>query len=159
VYAAWSDARFSGRQIIQIAFTMSTDGGQTWAKPLLRVNLTPQDIPLQDQQAFTPAVHVAADGTVGVSYTDFRSNTPAPGALTDQWLVTCHADCMSAGSWSETHLDGPFDIEQAPVAGGLFLGDYTGLTSIGTSFGAFFTEGVNRSLGDPSDVFWTLAPG
>jgi len=33
--------------------------------------------------AFTPSVYVAANGTVGVTYYDFRNNTSAAGALTD----------------------------------------------------------------------------
>jgi len=64
----------------------STDGGRTWSAPV-RVNQTPTNIPAADQQAFDPMVAVAADGTVAVSYDDFRNNTPAPGALTDRWIV------------------------------------------------------------------------
>ena len=55
----------------------STDGGRTWSAPV-RVNQTPTNIPAADQQAFDPMVAVAADGTVAVSYDDFRNNTPAP---------------------------------------------------------------------------------
>ena len=35
-------------------------------------------------------VAVAADGTIGVSYYDFRFNDATSGALTDYWLVYCH---------------------------------------------------------------------
>ena len=40
----------------------------------------------------------------------------------------------------ENHVDGPFDIENAATAGGYFLGDYDGLSSIGTTFASFFSE-------------------
>ena len=37
-------------------------------------------------------------------------------------------------------MDGPFDIENAPIAGGYFLGDYEGPGSIGTTFTSFLSE-------------------
>ena len=42
----------------------------------IKVNKTPTNIPIGNQQAFTPSVDVAADGTVAVTYYDFRNNTP-----------------------------------------------------------------------------------
>src|SRR5262249_46806520 len=89
LYAVWDDGRFSGFTHDDIAFSMSTDGGRTWTTPI-KVNQTPTNIPAGDQQAFTPSVAVAANGTVGVTYYDFRNNTPAPGLLTDYWIA--HAD-------------------------------------------------------------------
>jgi hypothetical protein len=113
-----------------IVFTRSTDGGLTWS-PLSRIDRSPDDV-----QAFTPAVHAASDGTVGVTYHDFRSNTPDPGLPTDQWFIHCHSsdDCTDPAAWEESHVEGPFDIERAPIARGFFLGDYEGLDSIGTTF-------------------------
>jgi len=119
-----------------IVFTESTDGGLTWS-PLSRIDQSPGDV-----QAFTPSVHVASDGTVGVTYYDFRSNTPAAGLPTDQWFIHCHptSDCTDLANWAENHVDGPFDIENAATAGGYFLGDYDGLDSIGTTFTSFFSK-------------------
>src|SRR6266566_5234631 len=119
-----------------IVFTESTDGGLTWS-PLSRIDQSPGDV-----QAFTPSVHVASDGTVGVTYYDFRSNTVAPGLPTDQWFIHCHAttDCTNPTNWAENHVSGPFDIENAATAGGYFLGDYEGLDSIGTTFASFFSQ-------------------
>ena len=72
---------------------MSTDGGRTWS-PTIKVNQTPTTEPNDDQQAFTPAVDVASDGTVTVSYYDFRHNTASPASLdTDYFAVHCHAGC------------------------------------------------------------------
>jgi hypothetical protein len=140
IYAVWGDSFGSGEKSAKphstIVFTQSTDGGFTWS-PLSRIDRSPDDV-----QAFTPSVHVASDGTVGVTYYDFRSNTPAPGLLTDQWFIHCHAgsDCTDPGNWAENHVDGPFDIENAPTAGGYFLGDYEGLSSFGTTFASFFSK-------------------
>ena len=82
LYAVWMDLRFDGGIFLtdhdNIAFTMSTDGGRTWS-PTIKVNQTPTTEPNYDQQAFTPSVDVAADGTVTVTYYDFRNNTAEPG--------------------------------------------------------------------------------
>jgi hypothetical protein len=49
-------------------------------------------------------------------------------------------------------LSGPFDLTRAPDSGGLFLGEYQALTSLGSDFLPFFvqttTAGSNRT-----DVF------
>ena len=42
---------------------------------------------------------MAADGTVTVTYYDFRNNTASPATLdTDYFAVHCHASCASPGS-------------------------------------------------------------
>ena len=140
LYAVWGDSLGSGKnkpnQHSTIAFTESTDGGLTWS-PLSRIDQSPGDV-----QAFTPSVHVASDGTVGVTYYDFRNNTPDAGLPTDQWFIHCHptSDCTDPANWAENHVAGPFDIENAPIAGGYFLGDYEGLVSIDTTFTSFFSQ-------------------
>ena len=134
LYAVWQDVRFDGVGHDQIAFSQSTDGGNSWSAPI-KVNQTPTSEPEGDQQAFTPAVHVADDGTVAVSYYDFRNNTPSPAdLLTDQWVVHCHAgseDCSDPASWNEESraTTTSFDMRAAPFARGYFLGDYAGLAS------------------------------
>jgi hypothetical protein len=42
-----------------------------------------------NQQAFAPNLAVASDGTVGVSYFDFRHNDAGVALPTDRWLVGC----------------------------------------------------------------------
>jgi hypothetical protein len=73
--------------------------------------------PSGDQQAFTPTVKVAANGTVGVTYYDLRANTPDPGLPTNYWLVRCSSTCTSSAGWSETHVAGPFGEGPIPVQG------------------------------------------
>lgn len=149
LYAVWEDARFSGGAYNAVALSMSVDGGLTWSAPV-QVNRTPNAT-----AAFVPSVEVAADGTVGVTYYDFRSNTPAPGALADYWLAHCHSACSNPNNWSETHVAGPFDIETAPVARGYFLGDYQGLTSTGNGFLPLFVMTNSGDLSNRTDVFFT----
>jgi hypothetical protein len=140
LYAVWGDSFGSGntkkRRHSTVVFTQSTNGGRTWSS-LSRIDRSPGTV-----QAFTPSVHVASDGTVGVTYYDFRNNTADPGLPTDQWFIHCHPphNCSRPSNWAENHVDGPFDIENAPVARGLFLGDYEGLDSIGPIFMSFFSE-------------------
>jgi hypothetical protein len=156
LYAVWQDARFSGGAFDSIALAMSTDGGFTWT-PAIKVNATPTGIPAGNQQAFTPSVHVSDDGTVGVTYYDFRNNTPDPATLpTDYWIVHCHASCSSASSWGdEARLtDVSFDMRIAPDAGGFFVGDYEGLTAVGDDFGAFFSATHGS---DPASTFYRTA--
>jgi hypothetical protein len=139
LYAVWMDSRFSNGSIDEIALSRSTDGGLTWSAPI-KVNKTPSAIPLLNRQAFTPSVEVAANGTVAVTYYDFRKNTSASGVPTDYWLVHCHSGCTNRANWSETHVAGSFNIKRAPTARGYFLGDYEGLVAAGTGFRAFFAR-------------------
>ena len=156
LYVVWDDDLPDG--IDKIYFSESADGGLTWSAPV-KINKTPTNIPALDQQAFTATVKVAADGTVGVTYYDFRNNTSAPGLTTDYWFVHCHGACTNPANWAETHVAGPFDEEQAAYARGFFLGDYEGLVTIGNTFGAFYDQAVSRAADNPSDVFYsTLTP-
>jgi hypothetical protein len=156
LYVVWQDARFSDGEFDSVAFSQSLDGGLTWSDPI-KVNLTPTDAPPGNQQAFTPSVHVAADGTVGVTYYDFRNNTDAESLLTDYFLVHCHpADpggCTDAANWGDEQrvTNSSFDMRLAPFANGFFTGDYEGLSSIGDSFTPFFSQSHGT---DPSSTFF-----
>jgi hypothetical protein len=155
LYAVWQDARFNNNQADAIAFSQSVDGGLTWSVPI-KVNKTPTTIPTGNQQAFTPSVHVAADGTIGVTYYDFRENISTTPLLTDYFIVHCHpanGSCTSSANWgAETRLTNvSFDMRQAPFAGGFFTGDYEGLASDGNDFAPFFSQPHN---GDPSSTFF-----
>jgi hypothetical protein len=155
LYAVWDDDLPDG--VDKVYFSQSSDGGLTWSDPV-KINKTPTNIPTLDQSAFTPTVKVAADGTVGVTYYDFRNNTAAAGLTTDYWFVHCHATCTDPANWGETHVAGPFDEEQAAYARGFFLGDYEGMVTIGNVFGPFYNQAVNQAT-DPSDAFYsTLTP-
>ena len=163
LYVVWMDVRFDGVGHDQIAFTMSDDGGLSWSAPI-KVNRTPTTEPNDDQQAFTPSVDVAEDGSVSVTYYDFRNNTPSPASLdADHWAVHCHPateDCALRASWTddpETRITpASFNIREAPFARGYFVGDYVGLadrvnpTTGENEFVSLF--GSSDGLG-PSSIF------
>jgi hypothetical protein len=137
LYAVWEDGRFSNFQYNDIAFSMSSDGGLTWSTPI-KVNQTPLNIPPLNRQAWQPIVSVAPNGTIAVTYYDFRFNTPDPGVPTDCWLVQCHptpsASPTGPASWgNELRLTpASFNLEAAQfVIDGLWLGDYFGLAPVG----------------------------
>lgn len=142
----WQDARFAGGTHDGIAFTRSSDGGLTWSAPV-RVNGAPA------ARAFVPAVHIRADGVIGVSYYDLRNNLPDAATIpVDLWL-TRSADGVN---WQEAHVDGPFDLALAPYARGLFLGDYMGLGSRGAAFIPFYAR-TSADGGNATDVIAALA--
>jgi hypothetical protein len=142
VAVVWQDARFSGGTHDGIAFSRSTDGGFTWSPPV-RINGAPA------ARAFVPALHIRADGVFGVTYYDLRNDLPDPDTLpADLWLTRS----LDGVNWLETHVDGPFDLRFAPLARGLFLGDYMGLTSIGTSFLPLYARTEARSSDNRTDV-------
>ena len=157
LYIVWQDASFSGGQYDSVALSTSTDGGFTWSQPV-KVNKTPTNVSTGNQQAFTPSVDVADDGTVSVTYYDFRNNTNNPDTLlTDYWAVHCHpasiGGCSDADDYGdEIRLtDASFDMEKAPVARGYFVGDYEGLANAGSGFGSLFSQSEGT---DPASVYF-----
>jgi hypothetical protein len=141
LYVVWQEASLapSGSAI---AFSKSLDGGVTWTDPV-RINTRP------DVQAFTPSVEALADGTIGVTHYDLRFNTPDPATLpTDYWFLHSHD---GGATWTETRVTpASFDHKLAPDAGGLFLGDYVGLTPAGGQFLSLFTK---TEPADPASEF------
>ncbi len=145
IYVVWSDARFSGGQRDGVALSKSVDGGLTWSKPV-QVNQAP------NVQAFTPAVAVAADGSIGVTYFDFRQDTGAVDTLLANYWRVVSKD--GGATWQETAVGGPFDILSAPRAEGApFLGDYQGLTASGDQFLSFFVAANSGNTANPTSVF------
>jgi len=142
VYVTWADARFSNGQYDSIALSRSSDGGATWSAP---VAINPAD----HAEAFEPSIHVRADGTITVSYYDFRNDTADPNTLPTILWLTRSTDAVN---WQESAVAGPFDLDYAPYARGLFLGDYQGLTSMGSISEPFFVM-TNNSTSNRTDVF------
>jgi len=143
LYAVWQDARFSNGDHNEIAFSRSSDGGSTWSLPK-RIS-TPTG-----KSAFTAVIDVNDNGTIGVVYYDFRNDDSAAPLATDVWITTS-AD--GGATWSEQHVSGPFDMAKAPVAGGLFVGDYAGLVAAAVAFHPVWIE--TTGLDHVTDVFTT----
>jgi len=143
----WQDARFAAGPYDGIAFSRSLDGGLTWSAPV-GINSVP-GVP-----AFEPSIAIRSDGTMGISYYDFRNNTASPATLPTDYWITRSGDGIV---WRETHVSGSFDLDVAPVAEGLFLGDYQGLGSVGETFVPFFVQTNDGNLANPTDVFASLS--
>ncbi len=145
IHVVWQDSRFSSGARDQIALSSSRDGGLTWSAPV-RVNTN------TTVSAFVPSVAVRADGTIGVTYYDFRANTAdAATLLTDYWL----ARSRDGINWTESRVSNAFDLAIAPVSAGrgFFLGDYQGLTSSGNVFIPLFVRGNDGNINNRTDVF------
>lgn len=147
LHVVWQDARFSAGARDAIAYSRSSDGGLTWSVPV-RVN------PYIGVAAFTPTVHVLADGTIGIAYFDLRDNTFDPATLLAGYFLARSGD--GGLTWAETRLAGPFDLASAPNASGLFLGDYMGLAGAGADFLSLYVRTTGDSA-NRNDVFFARA--
>jgi hypothetical protein len=139
LYMVFADSISTGFNHVKL--TKSTNGGMTWTTPT-DITSTPAST-----HSFNGTVEVTADGTLAVLYYDFRNNTAAPGLPTDVWLKHSHD---GGATWSEQHVYGPFDMENAPVARGWFLGDYQGMAAVGNDLILFFS--VATGANDSADV-------
>jgi hypothetical protein len=164
MYAVWQTHRTATVQQLgstlpvddTILISRSTDGGHSWSAPV-KVNHTPSG-----KQAFTAAVHVAANGDVAVTYYDFRNDALGDAALsTDYWIVHHHAaDPFDSAHFSDENrlTPAPFNMRTAPYAIGYFLGDYEGLDSFGSTFTPFFVQATGTDPFHPlSDAFYSTA--
>lgn len=142
LWLAWQDARFSNGLRDAIALSRSTDGGLSWTAPVA-INSTP------GVAAFTPSATVSSDGLVGISHYDLRDDTPdANTLLAGAWLLSSR----DGVTWIETKIWSPFDLAQAPDAGGLFLGDYQGLLSVGSAFMPVLALS-GHNIGNRTDIY------
>jgi hypothetical protein len=139
-YVVWQDGGETGKVVIRLA--KSTDHGQHWTQ-LGTVNGDP------DTDAHTPSVAVADDGTVAVTYYDFRFNDvdSTDGLETAHWIRTSSDGGANFGA--DELLGTTFDTRKAPYALGYFLGDYDGLASTGTVFEPFWTSTQGSTAGKP----------
>ncbi len=150
VYGAWNEIDSSSQSRIRIA--RSPDGGRSWGAP--------RTVAAPAGQAFLPAVAVAPDGTVGVTYDDTRDDRRGDGELTtDVWLSISHD---GGRTFAERHLAGPFDALTASETSstgvaGHFLGDYQALVPLRSSFALAFAAARPLASTGPSDIFLARA--
>lgn len=151
LYLAWQDAR--NQNIDRVNFSMSTNDGQTWSVPVV-IAKTPSSSNKLRMQSFVPSVEVGSDQRVYVTYYDFRNDTKTNGEATDYWVISCNASCHVATSWSNEERLTPtsFNMLNAPVARGHFLGDYMGLARQGSGMLAVFGIATNSSPVNKSEM-------
>jgi hypothetical protein len=138
-YVAWQDGE-DGNVVIRVA--KSTDHGQSWTQ-LGIVNGS------RTTDAHTPSVEVADDGTLAVTYYDFRFNDVRSndGLETAHWIRRSTNGGATFGP--DELLGTTFDTRKAPYALGYFLGDYDGLGAVGNAFKPFWTSTQGSTAGKP----------
>jgi hypothetical protein len=112
--------------------------------------------PASRHRRFSRLLRVAGDGTVGVTYYDWRNDVLGDGPLTtDVWFAHSHD---GGASWAEVHLAGPFDFRSAPFrkipGGGRFVGDYHGLAGLPHGFAAAFAMAAPQATSGATDIFF-----
>jgi hypothetical protein len=115
VYMVWQQRTASSPS--SVFFSKSTNDGTSWSAPRV-INTHP------NVEAFTPSIRVGSDGTVSVTYDDFRNDTTSTPLETDVWAIHSHD---GGTTFTEDHISGPFDMATAAIARGYFVGDYQGL--------------------------------
>ncbi len=156
LYVAWEQPDGKHPKLASILFTESTDLGKTWSAPV-KVNQTPANSvnPLRGQ-AFNPTIAAALDGTLVLTYYDFRNDTgPAGNELADAWVLFCKPvgaapTCTNPASWGQEQrlTDVSFNIVDAPLTdSGYFLGDYFSIAVQGRMAWPAFTAvtGVGKT--------------
>jgi hypothetical protein len=153
LHLVWQDIRFTLAAPLpyfndQIVMASSTDGGLTWTDPkrVSENKLT---------QAFTGSVDVNERGAIDVTYYDFTNDNPAGGPLDTDYWSTASRNGGASFTPRERITPQPFDMRTAPDAGGFFVGDYEGLTSIGRRFSPLFAAANSGNTANRTDVFST----
>ena len=137
-YLVWQDAAPSGGAYDEVVMKKCDGaGGHVSCGPTQLVN---EDT---GHPAFTPSVRVRGDGTLAVTYYQFTGSSSEP-FQTKTIAFHQHPD----GTQSRQEIpSGTFDMAQAAVARGYFVGDYEGLGEDGDALLPFFvgTDGAQKS--------------
>lgn len=147
LYMAWQDGRFKADGSAAVAFSRSSDGGRTWSAPV-RVD------DAGAAQAFTASVDVDATGRIAVTWYDFRNDTASTASALTDHFVRYSSDGGLTWTSSQRVTGQSFNMKDAPVARGFFLGDYEGLDHAGGVFNLDFGVATAPSL---SDIFFATA--
>lgn len=147
VYVAWNVIKSATHS--QILFSRSSHRGRTWSAP--------RQVATVRTQAFLPSLAVAGDGTIGVTWDDFRNDRRGDNQLTtDVWFAHSH---NRGASWRQAHVAGPFNVlTAAPTdsthVAGRFLGDYQGLAGLPHQLAAVFAQGRPAATHGGTDIFF-----
>ena len=140
-YVAYT--RVAGTRAGRVVVVASRNGRKRWGRPRTVARLS--------AQALQPAVAVAGDGTVGVTWYDFRHDRPGDAALTtDYWFAYSRG---GGRRWRRRHLGGPFDLRSSSRTGRP-LGVYEGLAGLPRGFVTTFIQASPRARFGSEDVFF-----
>lgn len=135
--------RVTGRKSGRVLVASSTNGGKSWRKPRAVASL--------HAQTLEPAVAVARDGAVGITWYDFRNDKRGDKALTTDYWFAYSRD--GGTHWHEQHLAGPFDL-RASRRTGRPVGVYQGLAGLRHGFAATFIQAKPQAKYGSEDVFF-----
>jgi BNR repeat-like domain len=131
LYVVWEGADPS-TGTDQVYITTSTTGGASWSTPAL------VDSAYTSKPAYTPAVAVAPNGTVGVTYYQWDAATTSgaePTVLYIQKSTSAGSSSAAPSFGTQTAVSSEFNGLAPPYSEtGYFLGDYEGLTANGSGF-------------------------
>ena len=161
LYVVWQDSRFTGKE--QVA--LSKSDGRRPAPGGRRSVSARSAAPTRRSR---PMVRVAddgdadTDGTVAVTYYDFRNDSAAsPGLTTNTWIIRSTDGGATFPMANEEAVGAAYDMRQAPDALGYFVGDYEGLDWAGgglkPGFKPFFVRSNDAMPTNRTDVFATTA--
>jgi hypothetical protein len=133
----------AGTRSGKVLVVHSDDGGKTWGRPHAVVSLPAQTL--------IPSIAVAQDGTLGLTWYDFRRDKRGDKALTTDYWFAYSRD--HGRRWHRSHLAGPFDLRSSrrtarPV------GVYEGLAGLPHGFAATFIQASPRARFGAEDVFF-----
>lgn len=149
LYAVYADSTGTsgGEENVDLYFTRSNDGGQSWTVPRV---IHGDSTPPRDQ--FHPWLEVGADGRLHLAFFDTRS-TPQLDADANAFLDVYYATSGDHGdTWAEMRVTPqPFESQFAAWPGftDQFVGDYIGMSVVGDRVFLLYPSTANGNL----DVF------
>jgi hypothetical protein len=129
----------------RISVFRSADGGASWQRRRAAHGRG---------QRIVPTVAASEDGSVAVSYIAMKGK----GKKDTRYRIATSDD--RGENWSDQAMTKPFNPRKATSAGDIFLGDYTGLASLGPGqgYGALVTVAKPLAENGPTDVFFHRVP-
>jgi hypothetical protein len=140
VYATWSQP---GATSSRIVVARSQNGGRTWSSHYLGVR----------GQASLPAIEVAGDGTVGVTY--YKASATSSGGFWPTQVILANSPDQGR-TWSDQPIGGQFNLLTAGSKARpcCFVGDYQGMARLQN--GLVATTAMSKPLAKYKvDVFFS----
>jgi hypothetical protein len=135
--------KVTGRKLGRVLISTSPNGGKTWKAPRIVARV--------HAQTLQPAVAVARDGTVGITWYDFRHDKRGDNSLTTDYWFAYSRD--GGKTWHQAHVGGPFDLRTSRRTGRP-VGVYHGLAGLRHGFVTTFIQAKPQASRGSEDVFF-----